>query len=501
MKKYLNKIRMAAFVTLLTAATFFPSVAVSAAPSAQSSSAASQSEASAAQSQQDDPSDTETNYQQSDTETPQASDTAEPDENSEQQSSAAAETSGGELQHYFFDNNLVNAGYDTGYKEKNDITKDDPHFGWNLGKFNITGYTRITNEDTDTPVFLKTVGDKVALWFKLDQDITKLNGDENLKISDDSNGYDEYFGIKETNFKEGTLIIKHSDYQNKNQKPVVYTDYLNSKLNKGADTKVELFEEGDYEVALDYEIEKNSKVLLIPKTEYFNYRIFFKFSVRNGNCMVYPFDTKTNEELTNTSITPNGFRLDLAKSRYLDINIKKEVLKEGADGLAEDIRFNGPAKDGAQYTSEGIYTITVSNRYTDQQTEKKIYVGNNNLLKAHITTGLSISEIKKKIEAGAEINDDGTIVTVVKRSQITPEKVAVDEKAIAANSTPKTESMSKNEKAAKAADIAQNNTFIFVAAGAFAGIVIIGTIVVLINRKTKKNSDSRSRLKNMETDK
>lgn len=45
----------------------------------------------------------------------------------------------------------------------------------------------------------------------------------------------------------------------------------------GQISKVQLFEEGDYEVALDYEVTKDE---LIGKTGH--YRIFFKFSVRNG---------------------------------------------------------------------------------------------------------------------------------------------------------------------------------------------------------------------------
>ena len=108
-------------------------------------------------------------------------------------------------------------------------------------------------------------------------------------------------------------------------------------------------------------------------------------------------------------MTENGFRLDLAKSRYLKVNIKREVLKDSADGLVEDTRFNGPAKDGAQYTDEGIYTITVTNEYTGQFTVKKIYVGTNNVLRAHMTTGLSIPEINNLVAQGATISDDGTI--------------------------------------------------------------------------------------------
>lgn len=125
--------------------------------------------------------------------------------------------------------------------------------------------------------------------------------------------------------------------------------------------------------------------------------------------MVYPFDVVTGSELTNSSMTDNGFRLDLAMSRYLKVNIKREVLKDSADGLIEDTRFNGPAKDGAKYTDDGIYTITVQNEYTNQITVKKIYVGTNSVLRAYMTTGLSIPEINLLLAQGATISDDGTI--------------------------------------------------------------------------------------------
>ena len=306
----------------------------------------------------------------------------------------------------------INAGKDTGYSENKKITEKDPHFGWKLGSFFVSGYTRETEDADGNPVFLKTVGDTVTLWFELEQDITMLNSDEMLSISGDTNGYDEYFGVEKTDFGRGTLIIRHTDYQNHAGDPVVYTDYLAANATEGAAVEVELFEEGDYEVALNYEI-REDKVDVFgwkPVGTYENYRIFFRFSVRNGNCMVYPFDVVTGDELLNTTITENGFYLDLARSRYLDIDIKKEMLNEGADGLVEDVRFNRPAKDGDQYTDESIYTITVTNRYTGQQTVKKIYVGSNEVLMAFVTTGLSVPEIKELIDNGATIAPDGTII-------------------------------------------------------------------------------------------
>ncbi len=291
-----------------------------------------------------------------------------------------------------------------GYFGEGLIDKDDIHYGWDLGNFFVSGYTDEVKDDDGNMVFLKNVGDKVTLWFKLNQNIDSLNNDKDLSITADTEGYDQYFETPKMNFGRGVLIIRYTDYNNVKAEPTIYTNYLEANASVDADTKVQLFEEGDYEVALDYQVTSDE---LIDKIGH--YRIFFKFSVRNGNCMVYPFDVKTGNELTNSSMTENGFRLDLAKSRYLKINLKRETLKDSADGLVEDTRFNGPAKDGAEYTDEGIYTITVSNEYTGQFTTKKIYVGTNNVLRAYMTTGLSIKEINDLIEDGATISDDGTI--------------------------------------------------------------------------------------------
>ena len=324
------------------------------------------------------------------------------------------------LKHYL--GAAVNTGKDNGYSKINKIEANDPHFGWTLGRFFVSGYTRVSEDSDANPVFLKTLGDKVTLWFTLEQDINKLNGDDRLVIAEDQNGFDEYFGIKATNFGRGALLVRQVDYQNLTKEPTVYTDYLSAKVATSADTQVELFEEGDYEVALNYEIKNslqkindsfsigNLEIGANSIDDYSNYRIFFRFSVRNGNCMAYPFDVVTKAELTNSAVTENGFYLDLAKSRYLDVNIKKEVLTEGATGLTEDTRFNRPAKDGDEYTDEGIYTISVSNRYTGQQTTKQIYVGTNNILKAHLTTGLSITEIDEQLALEAKITDEGVIV-------------------------------------------------------------------------------------------
>ena len=295
-----------------------------------------------------------------------------------------------------------------GYSGSSAIEKKDIHYNWDIGQFFVSGFTDKVKESDGNVVFLKNVGDKVTLWFNLKQNINELNGDKDLKITDDTEGYDQYFETERTDFGKGTLIIRYTDYNNTSSEPQIYKNYLEANTSVGADTKVQLFEEGDYEVALDYEVTADR---LIDKVGH--YKIFFTFSVRNGNCMVYPLDVSTGSELTNGSMTENGFMLDLAKSRYLQINVKREVLTDSADGLAEDTRSNASARDGEKYTEEGIYTITATNQYTNQKTTKKIYVGTNNLMKAVMTSGLSIEEINKLVSEGGTIDDEGTLTLAV----------------------------------------------------------------------------------------
>lgn len=306
---------------------------------------------------------------------------------------------------------VVYAGKDDGYSKNDNIEIKDVHYGWKLGKFAITDFSSKRKDSDGNWVLLKNANDQISLYFILLQDINKLDNDDKLGICNDENGYDNEFNIKKTNFGKGTLIIRKIDSTGNKNEPIIYTNYLNG-ITVGANTKVDVFEEGDYEVALDYEI-RNNGVLFFDN--YTNYRIRFNFSVRNGNTMIFPYDVVTKNELKNTSITENGFYLDLANSKYLNVNIKKEILSEGLDGLVEDTRFNKPAKSGLEYTDEGIYTISAENTYTGEKIIKKIYVGNNELLKAHVQNSeYSISQINDMISKGANIDENGIITNIPK---------------------------------------------------------------------------------------
>lgn len=232
-----------------------------------------------------------------------------------------------------------------------------------------------------------------------------------MRITADNAGYDQYFETDTQDFGKGALIIKKINADETEEDVNIYTNFLEANAKPGTDTVVQLFEEGDYEVALDYEVTKDTWKVFDKKIadKIHHYRIYFKFSVRNSNCMVYPLDVKTNQKIINGSYSKDGFYLDLAKSKYLQINVKKSTLKDGTYDLVEDTEYNQLANEGSTFTEEGLYEITVTNKYTNISDVKRIYVGDNDLLKAYAVTGLSISELKKKIESGMKINEDGTL--------------------------------------------------------------------------------------------
>lgn len=300
--------------------------------------------------------------------------------------------------------NKIGVKKDTGYSQQITIDNKNPHYGWSIGTFSVNGYTRETSMDGN-PLFLKNAGDKVTLWFKLAKDIDNLDGESKYAIVEDKNGSDQYFEVPRTNFKHGALIIRFTDHEGVKHDPVIYTDFLAANAATGADTKVVLFEEGDYEVALNYTIGENG--LFGSENDY---RIFFRFSIRNGNTMFFPFDLLTGAELRDKAITPNGFIIDMAKSRYLNINVTRTAIVTGTTGHSEDVRFNGPAKDGEQYKDEGVYTVDVTNQYTGEHTVKTFYVGSDPFMIAMAKSGKTVKELDEFISQGYTIEADGSLV-------------------------------------------------------------------------------------------
>ena len=297
-----------------------------------------------------------------------------------------------------------------GFEDPKPIESDDPHNDWSVGKFYVSGYTDYLM-DGEVPVFLKVPGDKAALWFNLEQELDKCNGRTDTKINYISSGSDLYFGTPTIdNFGKGALIVRKTDKQNKKERQI-YTNYLEASATVGSNTRVDLFEEGDYEAALDYQLHYD-KPFIFGKTttKTLSYRMFFKFKVRNGDISAFLRDIDTGQFISNADVVRNGFYIDVANSQYLKMTIKREVLTDSMDGLVEDTKFSGVAKEGREYKEEGIYTVTVKNLATGDSVCKKVYVGDQDVLKAHVATGLPISEINEKIANGAYVDEKGRII-------------------------------------------------------------------------------------------
>ncbi len=73
---------------------------------------------------------------------------------------------------------------DKGYRRSKKIEEGDPHYGLQLGKFYISGFSRVMMNEDKSFLFLKNVGDKVELHFELTQDIDMIGGDSFVTIAD-----------------------------------------------------------------------------------------------------------------------------------------------------------------------------------------------------------------------------------------------------------------------------------------------------------------------------
>ena len=366
------------------------------------------------------------------------------------------------------------------FSDEEKIDSKDIHFGWNLGSFVVSGFTQRITDDPDNPIFIKKAGDTVTLSFRLKQNIDALNGDEKLKVTSIKSAGDQHFGVVPCKFGYGALIVQYKDYTNEKTKPLPYTDYLSATAKQEADTFIQLCEEGDYEVALDYEIKKDG---MIDTTR--RYRIFAKFSVRNGSSMVYPFDLQNGAELRDGSMTPNGFRLDFANSHYLTVYVKYSALNRVGNSYCEDVRANRPAKDGEKYTEPGIYTIEVTTDYASQPTTKRIAVGTDPALYAYVTSGLSIEDFNSRLNDGFVIQEDGSLIEPTSVSIVPSSQVASVELPAASTETESTSS--KMEQPAQETGKASGGFPVAVVGGAVLVVAAVAGVVIV---KKKKMSPS-----------
>ena len=285
------------------------------------------------------------------------------------------------LVHYLNNDNIqwYDTGVDKDYSGRKE-KKEGLHKEWKLGEFFISDFTRKENADSNCPVFYKSLGDEVTLRFHLEQDIDRINGEKDLSISDDTADFDEALMRddfdKKQQFGRGALIIRHTNSQNKSRLLPLYTNYLLAKGTTGANTKVVLNEEGKYEIALDYEVMKKVPV----KSSFGNYSIRLKFEIRNGDMAVHFFDIASKNELLDRNITRDGFSISALSSNALGIFVEYYTIQTDASGYkALNRNYGRMAKDGNEYTDNGIYVITVTDPRTDEKMQKTLFIGDSEL--------------------------------------------------------------------------------------------------------------------------
>lgn len=389
----------------------------------------------------------------------------------------------------FYYNTLENTKSTTenNYVGSKSITSDNPHYGWELGSFCISGYTD-TGDTND--IYLKNVGNKIRLSYKLEQDINRLNGNSDLIIANNINGSDGIFQINPHNMEHGELLIKHT---NEEGIPHIteYSNYLEALTSPNADTTIQLFEEGDYEIHLDYAITDQSGIR--DKTTY--YRTSFSFKIRNSNCMIFLFDSKTGKELSNGDVTENGFRIDAANSKYLKAHIKKEYLNDSKTGLKEDTRSNSVAADGEIFTEEGIYTITANNQYDKycDSTVKTIYIGQNHILAAYTKylntpKPYTIEELNTMIDKGYTINANGEIIEPVTTTTTTTTTTTstTETTMVTTSELPKQETTNTSASTTLQNQTDDKKSTLPYIGGGIAGFAAISGLVLLYFKNKKK---------------
>ena len=172
-----------------------------------------------------------------------------------------------------------------------------------------------------------------------------------------------------TDFGRGTLLVQHIGSDGK-ARTVTYTDFLAAKETGTANTRVDIKEEGIYNVALDYMIKNSDLKEALNSTT--TYRLSFSFEVKNGSGMVYLFDIGTGSELEEYSRAETGFRIDKANSKSVKVNYVRYAINQKGNAL--DVRASAPASDGDVFKDVGYYILTMTPE-AGVTIEKHIFVG------------------------------------------------------------------------------------------------------------------------------
>ena len=161
------------------------------------------------------------------------------------------------------------------YSVSQPVEADNPHSGWDLGRYFVSGYQEESTDWEGNQVYTLKEGEKLVLGFCLDQDINGIDGEENLNILEDEENSDVFYlpDVSKMDFGRGALFVCYTD-PSKKRHTTYYTNFLEGDALLHGKTGICLLEEGSYEVAMDYKVGKTNK----KDTRF--YQAYFKFTVK-----------------------------------------------------------------------------------------------------------------------------------------------------------------------------------------------------------------------------
>lgn len=182
---------------------------------------------------------------------------------------------------YRLTHTLVETGRDNGFSKENQVEKSNPHYGWNIGNFSVSGFVAKEVAPFGVPIFYVRKGDiNFKLIFELNYPLDKLGNKETLSVNEDTNGYDTSFEIEKQDFGYGALFIRRRDIETGEYDEVSkHLNFLYGRKVGSQFVVTNSMVEGDYEIALDYEI-KERYGLLNALTNWWNYKMSCRFAVR-----------------------------------------------------------------------------------------------------------------------------------------------------------------------------------------------------------------------------
>lgn len=322
-----------------------------------------------------------------------------------------------------------------GYTNPQSLSVGDPLVGVNVAEIRLENFSATTVKEGKL-YFLKTTPDIPVLSIVPLTDFNNLGGTGTWINEDGDTRIPDFGFIGEIGY--GWLGITHKDYQGK-----IQTLCVSNVLRKTKDgisfTPAWFGEEGSYRIALCFEVKRQIgcekkwdwwpfKYHYDPIYSFTNYKIDAQFEIRNANAQVFAFDSKGNELLSGA--VSNQFTLDFANSRYLQINIKREIAVNSNELMeSSDVRFNSVGVDKRTYDTPGVWTITVRNEVTGDSTTRRILVIDSN--DTEEANALKVSTSKKYSEFSSlnvknnneEVNTsnekivsenkDGIVVTII----------------------------------------------------------------------------------------